>query len=275
MIHTPGVDGDRPVDAGVAHLTLFGCFALMVDAARVDLRTSSQRLVAYLGLHGPSPRIHVSGTLWPDVDDRHAQASLRTALWRIPRSCPNLIYTRGPEIRLDQRVTVDSDNLIQDIHQLLHGDHTNDPQMPQLPPDATLLPGWYDDWVLTARERLRQLHLQALEILAESQLAHGEHAKALETALTIVDLEPLRERAHRTIIRVHLETGNHAEAIHTYTTFCDRLSTEMHIPPSPKMTSIINSIREPEPPWKNWSLADGAGGLLGNSRSSPECRALG
>jgi DNA-binding SARP family transcriptional activator len=183
VIKTRGVGGDRRVVADPAQLTLFGCFALVVETARVDLCASSQRLVAYLSLHGPSPRIQVTGTLWPDVDDRHAQASLRATLWQVPRTWPKLIYTRGPEIRLDQRVTVDSDTLLQSIHQLQHGDPATDRQIPISPAHASLLPGWYDDWVLTARERLRQLHLQAMETLAEWQLTHGDHAMALEGRL--------------------------------------------------------------------------------------------
>jgi hypothetical protein len=57
-----------------------------------------------------------------------------------------------------------------------------------------LLPGWYDDWVMFERERLRQLQLHALETMAHRLAKEHRYADAVDVALAAVRLEPLRER---------------------------------------------------------------------------------
>jgi DNA-binding SARP family transcriptional activator len=102
-----------------------------------------------------------------------------------------------------------------------------------------LLPGWYDDWVLIARERLRQLRLHALEVLAD-KLAHvGRYGEALQAAYAAVDTEPLRESAHRAVVRVHLAEGNTAEAVRAYQAFRDMLTDELGVAPSNQMDELL------------------------------------
>jgi hypothetical protein len=55
-----------------------------------------------------------------------------------------------------------------------------------------LLPGWYDDCVLLERERVRQLHMHALEALAEKLAAAGRYGEAVPAAYAAVVAEPLR-----------------------------------------------------------------------------------
>ena len=55
-----------------------------------------------------------------------------------------------------------------------------------------LLPGWYDDWVVFERERLRQRLLHALEMLSLRLVRQGRFGEAVEAAL-LVHAEPLRE----------------------------------------------------------------------------------
>ena len=76
-----------------------------------------------------------------------------------------------------------------------------------------LLPGWYDDWVLLERERLRQLRMHALEALAEKLADAGRYGEAVQAAYAAVVAEPLRESAHRAVVRVHLVEGNLAEEL--------------------------------------------------------------
>jgi DNA-binding SARP family transcriptional activator len=126
-----------------------------------------QRLVAFVCLAGRPGRAAVAGQLWGDVPEEQAQASLRSALWRLHRVAPGLLDTAGGALALAPGVGVDVRELA------AWAIRTRDPRTDlddlDLPPAdllGDLLPGWHDDWVLVERERLRQLRLYALETLA-------------------------------------------------------------------------------------------------------------
>ena len=53
--------------------------------------------------------------------------------------------------------------------------------------------------------------------------------------------EPLRETAHRLVIRVHLQQGNVAEAIRQYRAYERMPADELGAPPSPVIRSLIES----------------------------------
>ena len=104
------------------------------------------------------------------------------------------------------------------------------------------MPGWYDDWVIIERERLRQLHLHALESVAEQLAAQGRNAAALEAALRAVASDPLRESAHRLVIRIHLAEGNAAEALRQYELCRRMLHKELGIAPSAALRDLLTSV---------------------------------
>jgi DNA-binding SARP family transcriptional activator len=105
-----------------------------------------------------------------------------------------------------------------------------------------LLPGWYDDWVLFERERLHQLRLHALEATAAELAVRGRHWEALQAAYAAVSAEPLRESAHRTIVRVHLAEGNLAEAARAHDLFRTMLMDELGVVPTEQMARLVLGI---------------------------------
>jgi DNA-binding SARP family transcriptional activator len=106
---------------------------------------------------------------------------------------------------------------------------------------AELLPGWYDDWVITEREHLRQLRLHALEALARELAARGRHAVAIEVALSAIALDPLRESGHRTLISLYLAEDNLSEAARHLRIFAGLLREELGVAPSPRMMQLVTS----------------------------------
>jgi DNA-binding SARP family transcriptional activator len=107
---------------------------------------------------------------------------------------------------------------------------------------ADILPDWYDDWVSVERERFRQLRLHALEALSERLVAAGRYALAIEAGVAAVAGEPLRESAHRVLIRAHVAEGNHSEAVRQYHAFRRLLQTELSLDPSPQMEALIGNL---------------------------------
>ena len=105
-----------------------------------------------------------------------------------------------------------------------------------------LLPDWYDDWVLLERERFRQLRLRALESRCTRLTAAGRLDEALEAGLLALAGEPLRESAHRALVRLHLAEGNAAEAVRQFR-LCRRLLLEqLGVEPSPLMLDLVAGL---------------------------------
>jgi DNA-binding SARP family transcriptional activator len=222
---------------------LLGGFAVTQGDHTVALSGNAERVVAFVAVGGPASRLYVAGSLWPDVPEARSLGSLRTTIWRTHRLLPGLFTGDGHVVRLSPSVRVDLDTAERQIHQLLHDpDDSAITDLPLLIGFRTLLPGWYDDWVIASRERLRQLYLEALDVLAERQLARGRPAQALEAALMAAAVEPLRETAHRAMMRIHLTTGNVVEALRVLEDFSERLGREMGVSPSPAMQALLADV---------------------------------
>jgi len=211
-----------------------------------DLPHGVQRLVAHLCLNGRPARTAVAGNLWPDVPEEHAHGSLRSALWRLHRTVPGLVEGSRGALCLAEGVSVDVRELTDWAGRAV------DPRtcieevtVPDVVLHGELLPGWYDDWVLLERERLRQLRLHTLEAVAERLARAGRHGDALQAAYAAVRTEPLRESAHRTLVRVHLAEGNLAEAVRAHDLFRAMLRDELGVPPTEQMTRLVQGLRYP------------------------------
>src|SRR2546423_13153457 len=74
-------------------LSLLHGFSLERSPAPIQLPLSAQRVLAFLALHaGSLQRLFVAGNLWMDSSEEHANASLRTALWRLRRPDCTLVH---------------------------------------------------------------------------------------------------------------------------------------------------------------------------------------
>ncbi|MFF4346182.1 BTAD domain-containing putative transcriptional regulator [Streptomyces sp. NPDC001530] len=223
-------------------LCLLGGFRLEYGAAAVDVCAGGRRLLAYLGLHRHASRSVLAGTLWPDVTEERAHGSLRTTLWRLHRGRRPLVHSDQDTLSLADAVSVDAHAFTESALRIVRvpGSGAHGEELPRyLLYDGDLLPGWDEDWVLFERERLRQLRLHALDVLAAQLIAQGRHALALEAALESVRIEPLRESAHRAVVAVHLAENNVVEAIRHYCAFSCLLHEELGVEPSAHFTSML------------------------------------
>jgi len=105
-----------------------------------------------------------------------------------------------------------------------------------------LLPDWYDEWVIVRRERYRQLRLQALDALCDRLSAEQRYGDAVRVGLAAVAAEPLRESAHRAVVRAHIAEGNFAEALRHYEIYKRILAAELGLEPSGRMMALLETI---------------------------------
>jgi DNA-binding SARP family transcriptional activator len=197
-------------------VTLLGGFSLTVDGDAVDLPTSSQRLVAALALDDRWSRTRLAHTLWPRTAEHRALARLRTGIWRLNQIADDLVRARGTTIELNPDIEVDVHRLLRAGRAVLRSDHGADDDIDMVLDGGELLPDWAEDWLLTDRERLRQLRLHVLDGLSRRLSQDGNYGLALEVAHTALRTDAARESAHRRIISIHVAEGNLREARRAY-----------------------------------------------------------
>lgn len=222
-------------------LCLFDAFTLCQDRHKVVLQPSAQRLIALVALRTTIQREEAGGILWPDVPDHRATARLRTALWRMRRSGSDVLTTVNGQLMVRDRVEVDYQDWMGLAVKIIdRPGSVTEVNLSSLRPHGELLPGWYDDWILLERERVRYLQLHMLEVAADQLLQKGRHAAALEFALGALRIEQTRESAHRLVIRVHLAEGNVGEAWRQFRR-CERvLGKELGIRPSGQLRALLD-----------------------------------
>jgi DNA-binding SARP family transcriptional activator len=214
-------------------------FGLLCDGETVGLPLSVQRLLALLAFHQrPVQRVYVAGKLWIDATEERAFASLRSALWRANQARIPLVCASDSRLALHPDVRVDVQEAAAQAHRIVDGT-AEDVSFAGFALTGELLPDWYDDWLLIERERYRQLQLHALEALAERLTVLGRYAEAAETALTAIVVEPLRESAHRVLIRVYCDEGNASEALRHYELYRRLLADQLGLEPSPQLDDLV------------------------------------
>ncbi len=224
-------------------LSLLGSFRLRLGDETTRLPEPCQRLVAFLGLQKGRPvgRSYVAGTLWPEVGEASARSDLRSALWKLGHLRDALVEVINDDLRLLPDVTIDLSEMRATAHRLLEDSRDGADLSPELFADD-LLPQWSDGWVETERESYRQLRLHALEQLSERLAVAGRFGLAVEAGLLAVAGAPLRESAHRVVIRVMVMEGNRAEAHRRYGELSDLLRDEMDVEPSFELEEIMEGI---------------------------------
>ncbi|HEY4631625.1 MAG TPA: BTAD domain-containing putative transcriptional regulator [Blastococcus sp.] len=220
---------------------LIGGLSLHSGDRRIPLPPGSHRLLAYLALHPAGvDRRRAAGALWPTVDEGRAAGNLRSALWRLQQVGCLLVRAEQSTLCLREGVEVDIARLEDWATRVLSATPT--PADLAIDPgpiaELQLLPGWYEDWVLTVRERLQLRLLHALEALSLLLRQSGRPSAAVEAVHVAVLAEPLRESGQRALIEAHQAAGNWAAARRQYDAFRSILRREIGVEPSAELTAV-------------------------------------
>ena len=91
-------------------------------------------------------------------------------------------------------------------------------------------------------DAIEQEHADALEELAELQLALGQHTALVPGLGELVARYPLREGLRASLMRALAGSGRQAEAIDTYHDLRRRLADELGVDPAPQVRELYTSI---------------------------------
>lgn len=222
-------------------LHTLGAWALAQDGVEVALPPRDQRVLALLLIEGRRPRSVLSARLWPDAPDTRASSNLRSATLDLRRRAPGLVESVAGTLGLGRAVISDLERL----RHLLRGGHTGGllGEAEALRQVGELLPGWREDWVVTEREYLRECVLDRIHHVVQGLVEIEAADHALPLVRTAIQLEPMRESAHRALAQLHLLAGDRVAAWQVYAGFRHRSVREFGVSPSPRFERLIEPLR--------------------------------
>ena len=204
-------------------LQLLGEPKLDLGGEAFPLERKDAALLALLAVDGATTRGKAAALLWPDVDDDAARNSLRQRLHRLRRRAGrDVAVTTADVLRLADGVSHDLSNatelLAQDAGsvagELLGSlDYADCEQL--------------DEWLRAARERWRGTRRNALAEIAAKLEREGHIALALQYSERLLADDPLREHAHRQLMRLHYLRGDRAAALAVFERCRELLQREL------------------------------------------------
>jgi DNA-binding SARP family transcriptional activator len=91
------------------------------------------------------------------------------------------------------------------------------------------------------RDHWLETRLHALDDLARRLSEGGQFMLAIDAALSVIAIEPLRETSWRALILAHLAEGNPAHGRSTYEQFRCVLRDEFEADPSPQLSLLVGA----------------------------------
>ncbi|MBI2215865.1 MAG: AAA family ATPase [Candidatus Rokubacteria bacterium] len=231
----------------------------------------AQALLAYLAL--PPGRAHPRDTLgallWERPDGR-ARASLRQTLRRLALTLPGAVVCDASTVALDPaRVDVDMVRLeslvragtpeaLAEVAALYRGD---------LLEGIRVSEPAFEEWLLTERERLRELAIDALARLLRHERDAAEPEAAIRTAVRLVAFDATEEVVHRTLMRLYVRAGRRGAALRQYQLCVAALERELGVEPELETKLLYREILERTP--RESTRVTTSSGHAGSDRRRP------
>ncbi|MEO7908490.1 MAG: BTAD domain-containing putative transcriptional regulator [Roseiflexaceae bacterium] len=191
--------------------------------------------------------------LWGEQADADAATNLRQALANLRRLLePYLVITRQTvafnhdnpawiDVTQFERdlATPEGDRRRQAALELYRGDFLDGFNVRDAPA--------FEEWALAERERLRELALSGLHMLATEHTARGEYAAGIAAATRLLALDPWREEGHRQLMLLLARSGQRSAALAQYETCRRILAQELGVAPMPETSALCERIRLAQP----------------------------
>jgi DNA-binding SARP family transcriptional activator len=244
---------------GLAY-SLLGRFAVRGSDCKAlgAQKSRSVELLGYLALF--ARRAHhreiLADELWGGGDDAHPRKGLRQALWLLhglrSRDAEPLVEAEGEWLQLNERAVASIDIvMLEDAFTGVRGtpgDRIDESQARALRRavdvyGGDLLEGWYQDWTVLERERLKAMYLSMLDKLVLSCEARHEFELGLSYCELLLRHDRAHELAHVRMMRMHYLSGNRTAAIRQFARCASALEEELGVGPSRTTMLLLDQIR--------------------------------
>lgn len=242
-------------------ITLFGKFQAQTEnrlLSGFDIR-KVQELFCYLLLYRERPHLRetLATLLWSDNPAAQSKKLLRQTLWQLQTALQDItsepvLLIDSEWISLNERADVRLDVALFEAAfaqvQGISGYDLDDAQMRKLEVavnffTADLLEGWYQDWCLYERERLRRLLVITLNKLVEYCEKHHQYEEGLFYGNRILRADGAHERTHRQLMKLYYLAGDRTAALRQYRLCVDTLHEELGVAPTRQTQSLYEQIR--------------------------------
>jgi TolB-like protein/DNA-binding SARP family transcriptional activator len=227
-------------------LKLFGQFEIRDSSGTaLTLPTRKTRaLLGYLAINAerPQPRERLMALLWSDRGEKQARQSLNHALRAIRK-----LGEKEDVVLIDsdgERVTLRGEALESDagcLRELLNDQPGEAAALYTGPfldglsvPDPT-----FEEWLLATRSEFHRVACDALEAAADSD----DTTAAIDCLRRLLALDPLREEAHRQLMRLLHQSGDRAGALRQYQACAEILNRELQVDPDATTRALFEKIR--------------------------------
>ncbi|MCW3051265.1 MAG: DNA-binding transcriptional activator of the family [Chthonomonadales bacterium] len=192
--------------------------------------------------------------LWPDARLEAGQVSLRVALFSLRRLLEPQPTLPGTVIYSDRRcIGLEPEAFVTDVSEFRRAidlavetqDHTNAFEHYTRAVNlyhGELLPGYYEDWILTERNRLSGAYVGALERLVRYHAEKENWQEAIEMAWRGIQADPLLESAYCDLMRLYHALKRPGEARAVYELLELRLRETLGASPGRTARRLVESL---------------------------------
>lgn len=106
-----------------------------------------------------------------------------------------------------------------------------------------LLEGWYQDWCLSERERLRDMYVTMLSRLMHWCGAQKQYEQGVNYGESILRFDRAHERTHRAVMMLRYQAGDRTGALRQYDRCVAALADELDVAPSRRTIALCEQIR--------------------------------
>ena len=241
----------------VLKLELLGDLRMRSQAgALVNLSArKSQAMLAYLGVKPGQlvSRDKMAALLWSSTATEQARQSLRQALSNLRKDLSSISPDRKILVEEGDFLSVDPGSVEVDVAQFETSVATGTEESLQRAVDlyrGDLLEGFelgedrFDQWVLAERDRLHRMALRAHSHLVDILTRRGEIDSAIAVVQQSIRIDPLQETAHRTAMRLYMNSGDLTLALRQYDTLSKTLKRELQVDPDPESKRLHGEVAQ-------------------------------
>jgi DNA-binding SARP family transcriptional activator len=243
-------------------LRLLGRFEVELDGSAMDAWRSkrARQLFTYLALNRQDDlsRHRLMGVFWPEHSEDRAENNLSLTVLAIRKllddgksASESIVRFRAPSYAIEaSELWLDTEAFEDAVSRAIHYESLRDDAAAATALDEAialyggdLLPAdAYEDWTVELRQRLQDVHTDALQRRAQLARNGGDFDLSIELNRRLLTRDPAYEPAHRQLILDYLATGQRSRAAAQMAACKDALERHLGVAPDDATLAVFRRV---------------------------------